>query len=54
MDDLVAFEIGDYSTADANDVIRVCTEVVVPCSCGSPHLVVLQQVGINKHPQLWL
>ena len=45
-------QVGDDTTGDAHDVIRVCTEVVVPRSCGSPHLVVLQQVWVNKHAQL--
>ena len=38
--------------SDANDVIRVGTEVVTPRSCSRPHLVVLQQVHFNKHTQL--
>ena len=52
MDDLGTFEVGDYSTSNAHDVIRVCTEVVVPRSRCSPHLVVLQQIRINEHTQL--
>ncbi len=45
-------QIGDDATGDSHDVRRCCTEVVVPRSCRGPHLVVLQQVQINKHPQL--
>jgi hypothetical protein len=52
MDDLGAPQVGDNATSDTNDVCRRCTEVVVPRSRSSPHLVVLQQVGINKHAQL--
>ena len=49
---LGALEVGDYSTSDTNDVIRVCTEVVVPRSRSRPHLVVLQQVGVYENTQL--
>ena len=52
MDDLVALEVGDDTTSDSHDVIRVRAEVVVPRSRCSPHLVVLQQVRINEHTQL--
>ena len=52
MDDLGAFEVGDNATSNAHDVSRRCTEVVVPRSRSSPHLVVLQQVRINEHAQL--
>ena len=52
MDDLGALEVGDYTAGDAHDVIRVRTEVVIPRSRRSPHLVVLQQVRINKNTQL--
>ena len=48
----VALEVGDDATSNTHDVIRVRTEVVIPCSRCSPHFVVLQQVGINKHTQL--
>ena len=47
-----ALEVGDNTTSDTHDVIRVRTEVVVPCSRRCPHFVVLQQVRINKHTQL--
>ena len=46
---LGALQVGDDTTGDAHDVIRVCTEVVVPRSSRGPHLVVLQQVRINEH-----
>ena len=52
MDDLGALEVGDHTTSNTHDVIRVRTEVVIPRSRRSPHLVVLQQVGINEHTQL--
>jgi hypothetical protein len=52
MDDLGAFEVGDYTTGNTNNVSRRSTEVVVPCSRRSPHFVVLQQIRINKHAQL--
>ncbi len=52
MDDLGALEVDDHATGDTNNVIRVRTKVVVPCSCCGPHLVVLQQVRINEHAQL--
>ena len=47
-----AFQVGDHTTGNTNDVVRCRTKVVVPRSRGSPHLVVLQQVRINKHTQL--
>ena len=47
-----ALEVGDNATCDAHDVIRVRTEVVVPRSRSSPHLVVLQQVGVHENTQL--
>ena len=47
-----ALKVSDHTASDANDVIRIRTEVVVPCSRCSPHLVVLQQVRINEHTQL--
>ena len=52
MDDLGTLQIGDDATSNTHDVIRVRAKVVVPRSCCSPHLVVLQQVGINEHTQL--
>ena len=47
-----ALQVGDDATGNAHDVIRVRTKVVVPRSRRSLHLVVLQQVRINKHTQL--
>ena len=52
MDDLVALQVGDHAASNSHDVIRVRTEVVIPRSRRSPHLVVLQQVRINEHAQL--
>ena len=46
------FEVRDHTTGDTHDVVRVRTEVVVPRSRSSPHLVVLQQIRINEHAQL--
>ena len=45
-------QIGDDATGDTHDICWCSTEVVVPCSRDSPHLVVLQQVRINKHTKL--
>jgi len=47
-----AFQVGDYSAGDTDDVCRRRAEVVVPRSCSGPHLVVLQQVRIDKDTQL--
>jgi len=54
---LGAFQVGDDATSDAHNVRRCSTEVVVSRSRSSPHffefhMVVLQQVRINKHTQL--
>ena len=46
------FEVRDHTTGDTHDVIRARTEVVIPRSRSSPHLVVLQQIRINEHAQL--
>ena len=46
------FAVRDHTTCDTHDVVRVRTEVVIPRSRSSPHLVVLQQVRINEHAQL--
>ena len=46
---LVPLEVSDDATSNTHDVIRVRTEVVIPRSRSSPHLVVLQQIGINEH-----
>jgi len=47
-----ALEVDDHATGDTHNVSRCSTEVVVPRSRSSPHLVVLQQVRINEHTQL--
>jgi len=47
-----SFEVCDDATSDTHNVVRVRTEVVIPRSRSCPHLVVLQQVGINEHAQL--
>jgi len=49
---LSALQVGDDSPAGANKVVRCNREHVVPLAGRSPHLVVLQQVRINKHTQL--
>ena len=49
---LDALEVGDDTAGNTNDVIWVRTEVVIPRSRSSPHLVVLQQVRVNEHTQL--
>ena len=50
--ELAALQIGDHTACNANDVIRIRTEVVIPRSGSSPHFVILQQIWINKHTQL--
>ena len=52
MDDLGAFEVGDHTTSNTNNVSRCSAKVVVPCSRSSPYFVVLQQIRINEHTQL--
>ena len=51
----LTFEVGDDSTADANEFIRRNRKIVIPCAGSSPHeiiyTVVLQQVWINKDSQ---
>jgi len=49
-----AFQIGDYSIGDTHDVSWCSTEVVIPRSRCCPHLVVLQQVGVDEHAQVGL
>ncbi len=46
------FQVGDHTTGDTHDVVRVRTEVVIPRSRSCPHLVVLQQIRLNEHTQL--
>ena len=45
-------QVGEHATGNTHDVVRVRTEVVVPCPCRGPHLVVLQQVRVDEHTQL--
>ena len=46
------FQVGDDTASNTHNVIRVRTEVVIPRSRSSPHLVVLQQVRVNENTQL--
>ena len=48
-----ALQVGDDTTGNAHNVSRSRTEVVVPRSRSSPHLVVLQQVRVHEHTQLY-
>jgi hypothetical protein len=43
---LSALQVSDNATRHTHDVCRCCTEVIVPRPRSSPHLVVLQQIGI--------
>ena len=52
VDQSVPLQVGDHATGDAHNVRWCRTEVVVPRSRGSPHLVVLQQIRIDEHTQL--
>ena len=47
-----ALQVGDHAAGNTHNVSRCCTEVVIPRSRSSPHLVVLQQVGVHEHTQL--
>ena len=49
---LGALQVGDNATGDAHEIVRCDREHIVPRSGRRPHLVVLQQVGINEHKQL--
>ena len=49
---LMTLQVGNHTTGNTHDVSRCSTEVVIPSSRRSPHLVILQQVWINKHTQL--
>ena len=49
---LGALQVGDHTAGDAHDVVGVRAEVIVPRAGSGPHLVVLQQVRINRHAQL--
>ena len=54
--DSAAFQVGDHSTTDTHQLNRCNRKVVVPRSRRRPHhvihAVVLQQVWVNKDPQL--
>jgi len=47
-----SLEVADRSPAGTNEIVRSYREYVVPRSRRCPHLVVLQQVGINEYTQL--
>ena len=47
-----AFQVGDDAPCNTHDVCRRSTKHVIPRSRSSPHLVILQQIRINKHSQL--
>ena len=47
-----AFEVGERSPAGFHQFVGFDAEHVVPRSCSRPHLVVLQQVGVDEHAQL--
>ena len=47
-----ALQVGDHAAGNTHNVSRCCTEVVIPRSRSSPHLVVLQQVGVYENTQL--
>ena len=49
---LGALQVGHGSPAGFHQLVRLDTEHVVPRSRGRPHLVVLQQVRVDEHPQL--
>ena len=48
---LAAFQVGDHSTTDAHQFIRCNRKVVVPGSRCGPHLVILQQIGVDEDAQ---
>ena len=45
-------QVGDHSTARFHQLVRLDAEHVVPRARRRPHLVVLQQVRVDEHPQL--
>ena len=47
-----ALQVHDQALARLDQPVRFDTEHVVPRSGGSPHLVLLQQVGVDEHPQM--
>jgi len=50
--DSAALQVGDHSPARLDELVRFDTEYVMPCTCRSPHFVVLQQIGIDEDSQL--
>ena len=46
------FQVGNHSTTDAHQFIRRNCKIVVPRPGCCPHLVVLQQIGIDEDAQL--
>ena len=49
---LHTLQVGHCSAAGLHQFVGLDTEHVVPGSRGRPHLVVLQQVRVDEHPQL--
>jgi len=49
---LTPLDLHHHSTSNPHDICWCRTEVVVPGFRSGPHLVVLQQVRINKHTEL--
>ena len=47
-----ALQVGNHSTTDAHQFIRRNCKIVVPRPGCCPHLVVLQQIGIDEDAQL--
>jgi hypothetical protein len=45
-----ALQVHDQALARLDQPVRFDTEHVMPRSGGSPHLVELQQVGVDEHP----
>ena len=49
---LSALQVADRSAPGLDQLVRFDAEYVIPCSRRSPHLVVLQQIGVNEHTKL--
>ena len=49
-----ALQVHDQALARLDQLVRFDAEHVMPRSGGSPHLVELQQVGVDEHPQMRL
>jgi hypothetical protein len=47
-----ALEVGHQALTGFDQLVRLDAEHVVPRSGGRPHLVVLQQVGVDEHAQV--